>query len=110
MWKIGDKVAFFNIDETWDYVNDWKRYIEHDVSYYEIIEKLDDDVIIVQNSSQGSRKIPVQIDEYLIHTKETLKEHFESLNNKHTAICNKIKQLYRKHNYNHGSVFQFQGI
>ena len=110
MWKIGDKVAFFNIDETWDYVDDWKRYIEDDVSYYEIIHIVSEgDVIVVQSHSQG-RNIPVAIDEYLIHTKETLREHFESLNNKHTAICNKIKQLYRKHNYNHGSVFQFQGI
>jgi hypothetical protein len=109
MWNIGDKVAFFNIDEDFGYVADWKRYIEDDVSYYEIIDKLDDDTIIVQNLSQG-RKIPVGIDEYLIHSKQTLKEHFESLNNKHTAICNKIKQLYRKHNNNHGSMFRFQGV
>ena len=32
MWNIGDKVAFFNVDETWDYVNDWKRYVEDDVN------------------------------------------------------------------------------
>ena len=45
MWNIGDKVAFFNLDETWDYVSDWKRYVEDDVSYYEIIDKLDENTI-----------------------------------------------------------------
>ena len=109
MWNIGDKVAFFNVDETWDYVSDWKRYVEDDVSYYEIIDKLNEDTIIVQNLSQG-RKIPVVIDEYLIHTKQSLTEHFQSTNKQHAAICLKIKQLYRKHNNNHGSVFQFSGV
>ena len=64
--------------------------------------------IIVINGQ--NRRIPVGIDEYLIHTKESLKEHFESTNNAHVAICNKIKQLYRKHNNNHGSAFQFSGV
>ena len=109
MWNIGDKVAFFNVDETWDYVSDWKRYVEDDVSYYEIVDKLDNNVIIVQNLSQG-RKIPVGIDEYLIHTKQSLTEHFQSTNQQYAAICNKIKQLYRKHNNNHGSLFQFKGV
>ena len=109
MWNIGDKVAFFSLDEDFNYIADWKRYVEDDVSYYEIIDKLDNDVIIVQNLSQG-RKIPVAIDEYLIHTKQSLTEHFQSTNNAHAAICNKIKQLYRKHNNNHGSLFQFKGV
>ena len=109
MWNIGDKVAFFNLDETWDYVSDWKRYVEDDVSYYEIINKLDDRVIIVQNLSQG-RNIPVDINDYLIHTKQSLTEHFQSTNQQYAAICNKIKQLYRKHNNNHGSLFQFKGV
>ena len=108
MWNIGDKVAFFNLDETWDYIADWKRYIEDSVSYYEIIDK-DEDIIIVQNQSQG-RKIPVRIDEYLIHTKQSLTEHFQSTNQQYAAVCNKIKQLYRKHNNNHGSLFQFKGV
>ena len=109
MWNIGDKVAFFNLDETWDYVSDWKRYVEDDVSYYEIIDKLDENTIIVQNLSQG-RHIPVGIDEYLIHTKQSLTEHFQSTNQQYAAICSKIKQLYRKHNNNHGSLFQFKGV
>ena len=114
MWNIGDKVAFFNVDETWDYVSDWKRYVEDDVSYYEIVDKLFDennklDTIIVQNLSQG-RHIPVGIDEYLIHTKQSLTEHFQSTNQQYAVICNKIKQLYRKHNNNHGSLFQFKGV
>jgi hypothetical protein len=109
MLNIGDKVAFFNLDETWDYVNDWKSYVEDDVSYYEIVEILnDDDTIIVKNLSQD-RKIPVDINEYLIHTKQSLTEHFQSTNNKHVAICNKVKQLYRKHN-NSDSSFKFQGV
>ena len=105
MWKIGDKVAFFNIDETWDYVDDWKRYIEDDVSYYEIIHIVSEgDVIVVQSHSQG-RNIPVAIDEYLIHTKESLRNHLKSLlktkeaNGKYAEICNKIKQLYRKQEF-----------
>lgn len=113
MWNIGDKVAFFNVDETWDYVNDWKRYVEDDVTYYKVIDKLLDEnnnltsIMVINN--QG-RHIPVDINEYLIHTKQSLTEHFQSTNQQYAVICSKIKQLYRKHNNHHGSLFQFKGV
>jgi hypothetical protein len=31
-------------------------------------------------------------------------------NNGRDNICRKVIQLYRKHNHNHGSAFQFQGV
>ena len=109
LYNIGDKVAFFNLDEDFSFVSDINHYLDYDVAFYLITDILDDETIIVQGKSEG-RKIPVRLDEYMIHTKESLTETLLSLNNIHRAVCIKIKQLYRKHNNNHGSAFQFSGV
>jgi len=109
LYNVGDKVAFFNTDEDFSFVSDINHYLDYDVAFYLITDILDDKTIIVQGKSE-SRKIPVVIDEYMIHTRESLTETLLSLNNLHMAICSKIKQLYRKHNKNHGSAFQFKGV
>lgn len=109
MWKIGDEVTFHSPNEEFDHVTNISGYV-NDIVYYKIIDFMDNNnIIIVQGKAEG-RKIPVNVDEYMINTKETLTEHLLSLNNVKLAICNKIKQLYRKHNNEHGSAFQFKGV
>jgi len=101
MFQVGNFVSFHSLHDEFDYVNDVERFID-DTSFYEVLEILDD-IIMVKSLSMG-RDIPVDINEYQIHTKESLRDHIKSKNHKYAAICNKIKQLYRK------QEFKFQGV
>ncbi len=107
MFKIGNFVSFFSLDENFDYVNDIERFID-DSTYYEIAEIIEGDVLRVHTQTRD-RLIPVIMNEYMIHTKESLREHFKSRNRSNAAICNKVIQLYRKHNHSDSS-FKFQGV
>jgi len=111
MFNVGNFVSFHSINDEFEYVNDIERFID-DTTFYEIVDKLSDendnlDSIVVINN-QGMR-ISVEIDEYQIHTKESLRDTIKSKNYKYADICKKIKQLYRKHN-NSDSSFKFQGV
>jgi hypothetical protein len=101
MFNIGDEVSFHGLEEDFDWVNDVERYID-DVTVYKIIKVLNDKIIVVANDS--NREIPANIDDYQIYTKESLRQLLMSRNHQYVAICNKIKQLYRK------QEFQFKGI
>jgi hypothetical protein len=101
MFKVGDKISFHGLEEDFDWVNDIERYLD-DITEYEVKEILDDDTIGILNSE--GRVIKAQISEYQIHTKETLRQLLISNNHKYSAICNKIRQLYRK------QEFKFQGV
>jgi hypothetical protein len=104
MFKVGDKVSFHSIEENFDWVHDVERYLD-DVTEYEIVEiPYETNDIIKVRSKDGSTIIPVDIDEYQIHTQESLRQLLTLRNHKYAAICNKIKQLYRK------QEFQFQGV
>jgi hypothetical protein len=107
MFKIGDFVSFFSLDEEFEHVSNTEQFIK-DAAYYEIAEIIEGDVLRVHTQGR-ERLIPVIMDEYMIHTKESLREHLKSKNCSHAAICNKVKQLYRKHN-NSNSSFKFQGV
>jgi len=104
--NVGDKVGFFNLHDEFEYVNDIERFID-DSTFYEVLE-IFDEIIIVKSLSLG-RDIPIDINEYQIHTKESLRDTIKSKNYKYADICKKIKQLYRKHN-NSDSSFKFQGV
>jgi hypothetical protein len=104
MFKIGDKVSFHSITEEFEWVNDVERFID-DTTYYEIVEiPYETNDIIKVRGEEGSRIIPVDIDEYQIHTKESLRQLLTSRTHQYAAICNKIRQLYRK------QEFKFQGV
>jgi len=101
MFQVGNFVSFHGIHDEFEYVNDIERFID-DTSFYEVLEILDD-ILIVKSLSMG-RDIPVDINEYQIHTKESLRQLLKSNKHQYAAICNKIRQLYRK------QEFQFKGI
>jgi len=104
MFKVGDKVSFHSLTENFDWVHDVERYLD-DVTEYEIVEiPYETNDIIKVRSKDGSNLIPVDIDEYQIHTQESLRQLLKSNKHQYAAICNKIRQLYRK------QEFQFKGV
>lgn len=116
-YNVGDFVSFFDLDDEFDNIN--LNLIEdyiNNLSWYEIksVNNPNDDFITVRSLSEG-RDIPVLKYEYQIHTKESLRKYLNELlkyketNKKYYDICNKIKQLYRKHNHS-DSPFKFQGV
>ena len=101
MFKVGDKVSFHGIEEDFDWVHDVERYLD-DITEYEIMEVIDNKTIAVLNES--GNLIKPDIADYQIYTKDSLRQLLISRNHKYAAICNKIKQLYRK------QEFQFTGV
>ena len=101
MFKIGDKVNFHGIEENFDWVHDVERYLD-DITEYEVMEVIDNKTIAVLNES--GNLIKANIADYQIHTKESLRQLFISNKHQYAAICNKIRQLYNK------QEFQFKGI
>lgn len=106
MFNVGNFISFHSLHDEFEYVNDIERFID-DTSFYEVLEILDD-IVMVKSLSMG-RNIPVDINEYQIHTKESLRDTIKSKNYKYADICKKVKQLYRKHNESNSS-FKFQGV
>ena len=105
-YNIGDYVSFHSLSEDFEWVNDIERFID-DTTVYLIHEIIDEDTIGVLNDS--GRLVQVSLGDYQIHTKDTLRNFLVSRNHKHAAICNKVRQLYRKHNESNSS-FKFQGV
>jgi hypothetical protein len=101
MFQIGDLVSFHGINEEFEWVHDVERYLD-DVTTYKVKEIIDKNHIKVFNDL--SRVIEVDLNEYQVHTKETLKQLLTSKNHKYAHICNKVRQLYRK------QEFKFQGV
>ena len=106
MFNLGDRISFHGFEETFEWVNDVERYLD-DVTTYEIKEILDDNTIAILNDS--GRLIQANVNEFQIHTRESLRNLLTSNKHKYAAICNKVRQLYRKHN-NSDSSFKFQGV
>lgn len=108
MFNIGDNVSFFSLNEDFDDITNIDWFVENR-NYY-ILKEFDGTNMVV-NSSRESRDLKVEnvFNEYQVFTPESLKQHLQSLNHKHKAVCLKIKQLYRKHNES-GSSFKFQGV
>lgn len=117
MFEIGQFVSFFNKDENFEHLNLelLEDFIE-DCSWYEIVELNQPtvDFIIVRSLGQ-ERNIPALIADYKIHTKESLRKELKQIlnskkaNKEYSDVCNKIIQLYRKHNRT-DSQFKFQGV
>ena len=101
MFQVGEFVSFHSITEDFDWVHDVERYVD-DITWYKIMEVIDNKTIMVLNDS--GRAIHADIDDYQIHTKDSLKQLLISRNHKYAAICSKVRQLYRK------QEFKFQGV
>ena len=106
MFKKGNFVAFFSTEDNFENLN--LNLIEDFIdgcSWYEVLDNvgLNEDWITVK-SNQG-KEFPILIDEYQIHTKESLRNYLNLLlkqneaNKQYADICKKIKQLYNKQEF-----------
>ena len=103
MFNVGDKVSFFSLNEEFNEITNINWFVENR-NYY-TITKFDGTEMWVK-SKEEAREIQVinVFDEYQVFTPESLTKHLQSLNHAHVAVCNKIKQLYSR------QQFQFKGI
>ena len=105
--EIGNFVSFFGIEDNFQHVTlkDIDRFVD-DTTWYEI-EDVGDTWLDVR-AREGVRTIHVNeaYDEYQVFTKESFREHLKTMltNNNHAAVIAKIRQLYRK------QEFQFKGV
>jgi hypothetical protein len=105
--EIGNFVTFFGLEEEFNHVKqkDIDLFIDG-LAWYKV-EDVGDEWLDVQ-AHNTSRTIHVNqvFDEYQVFTKEGLREHLKAMltNNNHAAIIAKIRQLYRK------QEFQFKGV
>lgn len=105
--EIGNFVSFFNTEEEFNHLKqqDIERFIDK-AAWYKV-EDIGDTWLDVQ-AKDGTRTIHVNeaFDEYQVYTKKSLRKHLNSMltNNNHAAVIAKIRQLYRK------QEFQFKGV
>ena len=101
MSLVGEKVTFFGLEEDFSHVTNVDKFI-NGLTYYEVVYE-NINMLEVKHHSED-RNIPVISDEYLIFTEDSLRSYLKNINSTHAAICAKIKQLYRK------QEFQFKGV
>lgn len=103
MFNVGDKVSFFSLNEEFNEITNINWYVE-ERTYY-TITKIDGTTMYVKAKDETKElKVENVFNEYQVFTADTLKAHLKSLNHAHVAVCNKIKQLYSR------QQFQFKGI
>lgn len=109
MFETGNLISFFDTDETFEHINLEliDDFINH-CSWYQVISSNDEGVTV--RSESGLREIDVSYEEYQMHTKESLRKTLVDLGNPRASICNKVLQLYRKHNNNSNTTFKWQGV
>ena len=116
MFNIGDAVIFFEDERELErQLNRWKttEKIFKECAVYYLLDYDENHVVINHNKDatiDSESNITVNRENYLICNKETIDAELLSINNPRYAVCKKIKELYHKHNRNHGDVFKFQGI
>jgi hypothetical protein len=105
--EIGNFVTFFGLEEEFKHVklNQIDDFVDG-CNWYEVEDAGDDWLDVKPQREDRTIHINAAYDEYLVHTKESLREHLKSIltNSNHAAICAKIRQLYRK------QEFQFKGV
>ena len=105
--EIGNFVTFFSLDEEFNHIKlqDVDEFVDNAV-FYEVAD-IGENWLDVK-ATDGIRTIHVgeAYDEYQVHTKEQLRKRLKDLKNEGNtaAICAKIRQLYRK------QEFQFKGV
>lgn len=116
MFEVNELVSFFSIDEQFEHlnINLIDEFIDN-CSWYKVVEDSEKEDRWMTVANDSGRTIPVHSEEYQIHTKESLRKVLNYLkvtreaNKKYGDVCNKIIQLYRKHNRT-DSHFKFQGV
>jgi len=105
--EIGSFVTFFSLDEEFKHVTlqNIDQFVDG-LSWYKVEDMGDNWFDVRAEGSSKTIHVGQAYDEYTIYTKENLKEYLNTLfnNSNHAAICAKIRQLYRK------QEFQFKGV
>jgi len=105
--EIGSFVTFFNLHEEFNHVkqNQINDFVDG-LAWYKVEEFGDNWLDVRAEGSSKTIHVGQAYDEYTVYTKEELREYLNTLfnNNNHAAICAKIRQLYRK------QEFQFKGV
>ena len=104
--EIGNFVTFFSLDEEFKHVKekDIDLFIDG-LAWYQVEDAGDNWLDVLAHDGLRTIHVGQAYDEYTVYTKEDLRQHLKLLltNSGHAAICDKIKQLYRK------QEFKFQG-
>jgi hypothetical protein len=104
--EIGNFVTFFSLDEEFKHVKqkDIELFVDG-LAWYKVEDMGDNWLDVLAHDNIKTIHVGQAYDEYTVFTKESLREHLKALldNTSHAAICDKIKQLYRK------QEFKFQG-
>jgi hypothetical protein len=102
----GNFVTFFSLDEEFKHVKqkDIELFIDG-LAWYQVKDTGDNWLDVLAQDGLRTIHVGQAYDEYSVYTKEGLRQHLKLLlnNSSHAAICDKIKQLYRK------QEFKFQG-
>jgi hypothetical protein len=102
----GNFVTFFSLDEEFKHVKqkDIELFIDG-LAWYHVEDAGDNWLDVLAHDGLRTIHVGQAYDEYTVYTKEDLRQHLKLLltNSGHAAICDKIKQLYRK------QEFKFQG-
>jgi hypothetical protein len=102
----GNFVTFFSLDEEFKHVKqkDIELFIDG-LTWYQVEDAGDNWLDVLAQDGLRTIHVGQAYDEYTVYTKEGLRQHLKLLltNSGHAAICDKIKQLYRK------QEFKFQG-
>ena len=105
--EIGNFVTFFSLDEEFKHVKqkDIELFVDG-LAWYKVEDMGDNWLDVLAHDGLRTIHVGQAYDEYTVYTKEELREHLNSLfnNNNNVAICAKIRQLYRK------QEFQFKGV
>ena len=88
--EIGNFVTFFSTTEEFNHVNskDIDLFIES-CSWYKVEDAGDNWLDVLAHDGVRTIHVNEAYDEYLVHTKESLKQHLKTLfnNSDHAAIC-----------------------
>lgn len=107
MFNIGESITFFEPYEEFNHVqlNNIENFVDG-LAYYKVTDMDDDWIDVVGQTSTRTIHVDNVYNEYLLFTKEQLKQHLLTIksNSSYSDICAKIRQLYRK------QEFKFQGV
>ena len=105
--EIGSFVTFFNLHEEFNHVkqNQINDFVDG-LAWYKVEDVGDNWLDVLSHDGAKTIHVGQAYDEYAVYTKEGLREYLKTLfnNSDHAAICAKIRQLYRK------QEFQFKGV
>ena len=114
MLKVGDIVTIWGNNTNWDHEREYRGHMSINefikaANYYKVKELTENFAVVINLTQNSKHTIDVELDQYQFLTKEEFEAELRGTVDIKLAICNKIKQLYRKHN-NSDTTFKFQGV